>query len=176
MHPRWALSTVEGMSSRIRPLLLGGVVLAALGIAGCTAGTVDDEPTVSLTPPAPSGEQTTTPPSAPLEPEADDPGQVALTRFDPDGDAAANASITGPAVVSPGQMLRIDAWCTGGAISYEVMTSAVDQERRAIASGSFACDDALQTQDHQQVDAEGPVQIMVTTGGTSAGWVQARVQ
>ncbi|WP_243232121.1 hypothetical protein [Microbacterium sp. CIAB417] len=163
------------MSSRIRPLLLGGVVLAALGVAGCTAGSDDSAPTVSVTPSAPSGEQTT-PPPAPLEPDADDPAQVALTRFDPDGDAAANASITGPAVVSPGQILRIDAWCTGGDISYEVMTSAVDQERRAIASGSFACDDTLQMQDHQQVDAEGPVQVLVTTGGTSAGWVQARVQ
>lgn len=163
------------MSSRIRPLLLGGVVLAALGIAGCTAGPDDSDPTTSVTPPASSGAQTT-PPPAPVEPEADDPTQVALTRFDPDGDAAANASITGPAVVSSGQILRIDTWCTGGTISYEVMTSAVDQERRAIASGSFTCDDTPQAQDHQRVDAEGPVQVLVTTGGTSAGWVQARVE
>lgn len=161
------------MSSRIRPLLFGGLVLAALGIAGCTADAVEGEPTSSLTPPS---AQNTTPPPAPREPEADDPAQVALVRFDPEGGAPENASITGPAVVAPGQILRIDTWCTGGTVDYEVMTSAVDQERRAIASGSFACDDTVQTQDHQRVEAEGPVQILVTTGGASAGWVQARAQ
>lgn len=163
------------MSSRIRPLLLGSLILAALGVAGCTAGTVEAEPTASVTSSAPAPERPAPTPT-PLEPDMDDPTQVALLRINPDGREDYGESIAGPATLVAGQALRIDAWCQGGAINYELRTAGVGDERRVVASGRFPCVHSLQSHDRQSVDAEGPVQLVVTSDGDVAtGWVQARV-
>ncbi|UIN30815.1 hypothetical protein [Microbacterium binotii] len=170
------------MSSRIRPLLFGGVVLAALGIAGCTAGAVDSDPTTSVTPPASSGEPTpageaSSAPAPQRTPDVDDPSQIALFLLNPDHREAYNESTAGPGVIEAGQALRIDGWCEGGRVSYELMTAAVGDEKRSIAGGTFVCGDAIVSNEWASVDYVGPVQLqLTTTDDISTGWVQARVQ
>ncbi|MDR6200090.1 hypothetical protein QE374_001999 [Microbacterium sp. SORGH_AS428] len=169
------------MSSRIRPLLLGGVILAALGIAGCTAGAVDSDPTASVTRPAPSGEQTPTGeaalPTPSQTPDVDDPSQIALFLLNPDRREDYNESTAGPGVIEAGHGLRIDGWCEGGRVSYELMTAGVGDEKRSIAGGTFVCGDAIVSNEWASIDYTGPVQLQVTTtDDISTGWVQARVQ
>jgi hypothetical protein len=173
-----------GMSSRIRPLLLSGVVLAALGVAGCTAGAADNDPTTSVTPPASSGGQTTPPageaspaPTPRHTPDADDPSQIALFLLNPDRREDYSESTAGPGAIEAGQGLRIDGWCEGGRVSYELMTAAVGDEKRSIAGGTFVCGDAIVSNEWASIDYTGPVQLQITTTeDISTGWVQARVQ
>ncbi|MDY0828236.1 hypothetical protein SK224_03760 [Microbacterium sp. BG28] len=170
------------MSSRIRPLLLGGVVLAALGIAGCTAGAVDSDPTTSVTPPAPSGEQTPTGdassrPTPSHTPDVDDPSQIALFLLNPDQREDYNESTAGPGAIEAGQGLRIEGWCEGGRVSYDLMTAGVGDDKRSIAAGTFVCGDAVVSNEWAPIDYTGPVQLQITTtDDISTGWVQARVQ
>lgn len=172
------------MSSRIRPLLLSGVVLAALGVAGCTAGAPDNDPTTSVTPAASSGGQTTPPageaspaPTPRHTPDADDPSQIALFLLNPDRREDYSESTAGPGAIEAGQGLRIDGWCEGGRVSYELMTAAVGDEKRSIAGGTFVCGDAIVSNEWASIDYTGPVQLQITTTeDISTGWVQARVQ
>ncbi|QCQ17330.1 hypothetical protein [Microbacterium sp. RG1] len=165
------------MSSRIRPLLFGGLALAALGAAGCTADAVQTDPTAA---PETSASSTNTPSAVPAPvrtPDVDDPSQIALFLLNPDHREDYNESTAGPGVIEAGQALRIDGWCEGGRVSYELMTAAVGDEKRSIAGGTFVCGDAIVSNEWASVDYVGPVQLQITTtDDISTGWVQARVQ
>jgi hypothetical protein len=165
------------MSSRIRPLLFGGLALAALGVAGCTADAVETEPTAA---PATSASSTNAPSVTPAPmhtPDVDDPSQIALFLLNPDHRENYNESTAGPGAIEAGQGLRIDGWCEGGSVTYELMTAGVGEEKRSIAGGTFVCGDALVSNEWASIDYTGPVQLqLTTTDDISTGWVQARVQ
>lgn len=155
------------MAPRIRPASAVALTFAALALAGCAFDAAPE--------PTPVETGSTQPPAPAPEPVADDPTQVGVLTLNPDGRDAFSQGVTGPALFTPLAEVRVDGWCSGGSITYSVVTASVDVERRVLFGSSFDCGDAMHESTVAGIDYAGPVQVIVDDADEIVtGWVQVR--